>query len=150
MKKVVSALMCVVMVLCVSMSAIAAAPGRSFETIYFEDGSYATIEIVVEDAVQINRATSSKNGTTSYVYHNPNGKTMWIFTLKASFSYNGTTSKATRAAVTSKISDSSWSLDSKSSDYSGDTAYGDASYSSPDDSYDVSLSLSCDEDGNIY
>lgn len=149
MKRVVSALMCAVMVLCVSISALAAAPERRVKTIYFEDGSYATIETIIEDEVRIDRANSSKSGSTSYTY-SKGGKKAWTFTLRGSFTYNGTTSKATKASVTSSISDRTWSLDSKSSDYSGDTAYGDASYSSPDDSYDVSLSLSCDEDGNIY
>lgn len=126
---------------------IYALDGRDIEKIYYTDGSYATIETKVFSQ-ELSRGTSSRNAQKTFT-HKRGSQVLWKFTLNATFTYDGSKATASKSTVTSSISDKAWSCDNKSTSRSGSTAYGDASFSCATASKDVSLSLTCDKNGNI-
>ena len=120
------------------------------EVIHFENGDFATIEtIVYDDASLYAVERSSRSSSKVYTYNNRLGNTLWTFTLRATFSYNGTTSSVSSCSTSSSIKDNTWSCDDHYAEESGNTAYGYGSFSSSVDSKDVTLSLTCDKNGNI-
>lgn len=120
------------------------------EVIYFENGDFATIEtIVYDDASLYAVERSSRSSSKVYTYNNRLGNTLWTFTLRATFSYNGTTSSVSSCSTSYSIKDNTWSCDDHYAEKSGNTAYGYGSFSSSVDSKDVTLSLTCDKNGNI-
>lgn len=151
MKKIVSILLSLVTLLSVSLTALAADTPQIMtnrEVITFDNGDYATIETIIDDISVMSNERASRSSSKTYTYRNSAGSTLWSFTLKASFSYNGSSS-VTRASTTYSISNSSWSCDDHYATESGNTAYGYGSFSSSIQSKDVELSLTCDKNGNI-
>ncbi len=93
------------------------------EVIYYDDGSYTVITVQTESAVT--RATNYRNGSKDFRHYDSGNTLCWKATLTATFSYNG--SSATCTAVNSfnvTIYNSDWSVGSKSTSRSGNTAYG--------------------------
>lgn len=151
MKKIVSILLSLVTLLSVSLTALAADTPQIMtnrEVITFDNGDYATIETIIDDVSVMSNERASRSSSKTYTYRNSAGSTLWSFTLKASFSYNGSSS-VTRASTSYSISNSSWSCDDHYATESGNTAYGYGSFSSSIQSKDVELSLTCDKNGNI-
>lgn len=152
MKKIVSILLSLVTLLSVSLTALAADTPQIMtnrEVITFDNGDYATIETIIDDISVMSNERASRSSSKTYTYRNSAGSTLWSFTLKASFSYNGSSSSVTRASTSYSISNSSWSCDDHYATESGNTAYGYGSFSSSIQSKDVELSLTCDKNGNI-
>lgn len=151
MKKIVSILLSLVTLLSVSLTVLAADTPQTMtnrEVITFDNGDYATIETIIDDVSVMSNERASRSSSKTYTYRNSAGSTLWSFTLKASFSYNGSSS-VTRASTSYSISNSSWSCDDHYATESGNTAYGYGSFSSSIQSKDVELSLTCDKNGNI-
>lgn len=141
MKKLLAMMLCLSMLL---PSALAAAPQtvQNSEVIWYEDGSYAEI------VTTISFARSTLAADKDYTYKNSSGKKVFSYTLHGEF--DSTTTKATRASGSATIYMSGWSLSSHDEYCSGSTAYGDATFDGPNNvSRDVSLSLTCDKNGNI-
>lgn len=115
---------------------------QSTETIWFQDGSHA--EIVT--TIPLTRGTLSAD--KQYTYTNSNNKKVFTYTLHGEF--DSSTHKATRASSIYTCYLSGWSLSSHNEYCSGSTAYGDATFKGPGSaSEDVSLTLTCDKNGNI-
>lgn len=86
------------------------------DVIYFNDGSYITIEIV-ED---YGRTTARK--TKNYVYRDSDGEEQWRASLIGTFTYNGTTATCTDSSCDVTITNTAWSATSKTVGKSGASA----------------------------
>lgn len=121
----------------------AAADVATGDTIYYEDGSYAVI-------TQGSATRSSTDKEKSYIYYNPQGQRCFTYTLYASFTYNGVTSSADSCHYRAAIHRQGWDMKSHSEYVSGSTAYGRAVFTGPNgETRNVSLTLTCDKNGNV-
>ncbi len=116
------------------------------ETIYFEDGSYAVIETVVDE--HVTRASKNKKASSTYTYYNSNKVKQWSLKLSASFSYNGSEAKATEATI-SRTVDHGWACSSKSATRSGATATGKGTFKKGEQQKSCSIKLTCSSTGKI-
>ena len=115
------------------------------ERIDFEDGSYAIVTTVTSN-VQRSVTGDSK----IYTHYDGNDKRCFSYILYATFSYDGEESEAETVDYDVDIYQRGWDISSHSEWTSGDTAYGRAVFTDPDGGrHSVSLSLTCDEDGNV-
>ena len=122
----------------------------SEEIIYFDDGSYITIEISSIDT----RATSTKTGNKVYTYRNSDGTQQWKATLTGTFTYTGSSSTCTSSSCNVSISDSDWYTISKSASKSGNSATASLTMGLKYlgvtvDRVSISLKLTCDQNGNL-
>lgn len=120
------------------------------DIIVCDDGS--TLTITVFEAPT--RSTNTKSGSSVYVMRNSNGVEQWRCVLNATFTYDGTTSKATLASAQFTSSDSNWYEDTLYTYRSGNTAYGKLTVGKKllgvtVGTYNYTLTLTCDKDGNL-
>lgn len=120
------------------------------KTIYFEDGSYATVEITACGT----RASGSITGTKTYNYYDSNSVRQWRAVLTGSFTYTGYSATCTSSSMDVMIYNSECYVISKSAGKNGSTANGSATIGKKllgvtVSSTPVSLSLSCDANGNL-
>lgn len=149
MKRALSLLLVSAILLCV-IPVQSSAVERKLETVYFNDGSYMTVEIITSGT----RASGSLSGSKPYTYYNSNGSAQWKATISGSFTYNGSGATCTSSSVDVTIFDSDWYTISKSSSKSGNTAsasvtMGEKRGGVTVTKVPVSLSLSCDKNGNL-
>jgi len=95
---------------------------------------------------------SSKTATKSYSCLS-NGKVLWSFTLKATFTYNGSSAQCTAASCSNIINDKAWSL-STSASRSGSMASGSVTakekyFGITTSTISKTLTLKCNASGNI-
>lgn len=131
----------------VSAAAVAAAPEN---TIYFEDGSYITIELSVDET----RASSNKTAKKTYVYRDSNGAEEWRAVLSGTFIYTGTSSLCTAAGCSVSITDTKWHEISSSATKSGNSALAEVTMALKFlgitiDEESISMRLTCDANGNV-
>ena len=93
-------------------------------------------------------------GDPKYEYFSANGDLAWKVTLKATLTYDGFTSRCTSVDnLAVNIYDSDWSVLSKSSSKSGNTATGNVTMAKQfligSGNVPVILILSCDKNGNL-
>lgn len=144
MKRILSLMAVLVLCLSVLMSTASAA-NQTGERIDYEDGSYA---IITTGAAGLTRATCNESKT--YTYYNPSNQRCFSYTLYASFTYNGITSSADYVNYNAAIYRQGWDILKHNEYTSGKTAYGSATFTGPTGTqYPVSLSLTCDKDGNV-
>lgn len=134
------------LILCLqAVLTVAFASDRMTERVSYEDGSYAIITTV---AASLTRAGIADSKT--YTYYNSSAERCFSYTLYATFTYDGRTSTADTVAYDIGIYLRGWDNDSHSEWTSGSTAYGSAVFSGPNgESRPVSLSLTCDKNGNV-
>ena len=118
--------------------------------VHYEDGSYLTISVYEFPA----RSSNTKSGYKRLIYTDANGTEMWRCVLNATFTYDGTTSKATLASAQFTSSDSNWYEDTLYTYRSGNTAYGQLTVGKKllgvtVGTYNYTLTLTCDKDGNL-
>lgn len=123
---------------------------NQMETIYFEDGSYMTVEVITKGT----RASGSTSGSKPYTYYDSDGSAQWKATLSGSFSYIDSSATCTSSSVDVTIYNSSWYVSSKSASKSGNTASASVTMGKKMAGVTVmtktlSLSLSCDKNGNL-
>lgn len=123
---------------------------RNVETIYFEDGSYMTVELIRNWS----RASSSVTGSKPSTYYNSDGVAQWKAVLTGSFTYTGSSATCTSSSMDVTIYDSSWYVISKSSSKSGSKAIGSAIIGEKTGvtsvaKIPVNLTLQCDANGNL-
>lgn len=148
-KRVLSCVLIVLLFFTIVPMSIRAAE-RDVETIYFEDGSYLVTEIITNGS----RASGSVTGSKPSTYYNSSGTAQWKATLTGSFTYTGSSATCTSSSMNVTIYDSSWYTISKSASKSGNTAYGSTSIGEKVGGITVtkvpvSLSLTCDANGNL-
>lgn len=145
------------MILCLSLTALiipSAAADREAEgqVTVFDDGSY-TITVIEYDQPQAGNAVLSTQNSTGGVktssHYNSSDELMWVFRLYGSFTYNGTTAKATAANCSYTIYDNSWSFIEASTSCSGATATGTGSFRLLFFPYTVTLDLTCSPTGAL-
>lgn len=152
MKKRITQLFAALMLLSLlSVQALAADSNSYVE--YYSDGSYGVFTVET-DNFAIARAAGTKSGTAKYENFSANGNLAWKVTLKATFSYNGSTSTCTSVDnVAVNIYDSDWSMLSKSSSKSGNTATANVTMGRAQlvgtAKVPITLTLSCDKNGNL-
>lgn len=149
MKRTLCAVM-VTLLLLGAMPVCGIAAEYNTETIYFEDGSYLVVEMIPNCA----RASGNLTGSKPSTFYNSDGDAQWKVTLTGSFTYTGSSSSCSSSSVSVTIYDSSWYVVSKSSGKSGNTAtasvtMGRKSLGVTVQKVPVSLSLSCDANGNL-
>ena len=146
MRRIISTASIVLLAMQLFLStAYAVGPSTTESRIDYEDGSYAIITTVTPGAV---RAAVADEKT--YTYYNPSGKKCFAYTLYATFSYDGRTSRALSCDYDIGLSPDGWDIDSHDEWTSGNTAYGEAVFIGPGGTErEVSLSLTCDKDGNV-
>lgn len=133
------------MVVSITAPTTAYASDEVSERIDYEDGSYAIVTVHTAHATR-----STASDSKEYIFYNRSSELQFIYTIYATFSYNGVTSSATSCKGYLDFYTPDWSCDSHDEYTSGNTAYGDASFSSTGGlTVPVSLSLTCSRNGTI-
>lgn len=117
---------------------------------WLEDGSRIETTIVVQDS----RAAGTKTASKIQRRIDNSGNVDVEMTLTATFTYDGTTAKATSASVSATIYDSSWSVDYKYTTRASNTATATVKLSLTTLGIVVSeathtITLTCTPDGTI-
>lgn len=140
MKRVFSVAAALLLCLSLLVNTAAAFEGPYTERVDYGDGSYAIITTI---STGTSRATTSDSKT--YTYYNSSNQRCFAYTLYATFTYNGTTSSADAVAGGANFYLHGWNIDSHS-----EWTSGSAVFSGPNgESRPVSLSLTCDKNGNV-
>lgn len=116
----------------------------------FEDGSYMTDMLSIQEG----RASGTKTGTRTRSYYASDNTLLWQVVLTGKFSYTGSSSSCTSSSVSANIYSSDWYTVSKSASKSGNTAsanavIGEKLLGVTVDKVNVSLTLSCNANGNL-
>ena len=140
----------VVIVLMVAIFPLPALASGDAETVYFEDGSYMTIEIFCLQS----RASEQVSGSKQYTHYGDNGVALWRAVLKGNFLCTGTNSTCTYSACDVTIYDSAWYTISKSPAMLGNQAtceltMGRKVLGITVSRVPVSMVLTCDANGNL-
>lgn len=148
-KKCISFFVTFLLVICLLPVETFAAENR---VVYYDDGSYDVITITVD--MKATRATGTKTGMITKDRRNSDGELEWRASMKATFTYDGSTSRCTSVDSPSVvIYDNTWSLDSKSCSKSGNTATGNITMAKKlllgSGKVPITLTLSCDKNGNL-
>lgn len=151
MKRMVWAIICCALISAL-MIPVASASEMSddAEVIYFEDGTYLRIVIIESQT----RAAGTEAGQKYYDYYSSEGTLLWRVILKAQFSYDGTSSECISASSVVLIENDEWYTISKTASKSGNTATGKVTMGRKMlgvkvDERSVTLSLTCDKNGNL-
>lgn len=123
---------------------------RPLETVYYDDGSYMTVEIITNMA----RTTWSVTGSKQYTYYDGNSVSQWKAVLTGTFTYDGSSSNCTSSNVDVTIYDSSWYVISQFASKTGNKAnasvtMGEKLVGGTVTRVPVNLSLECDANGNL-
>lgn len=148
-KKCISFFVTFLLVICLLPVETFAAENR---VVYYDDGSYDVITITVD--MKATRATGTKTGMITKDRRNSDGELEWRASMKATFTYDGSTSRCTSVDSPSVvIYDNTWSLDSKSCSKSGNTTTGNITMAKKlllgSGKVPITLTLSCDKNGNL-
>ena len=120
---------------------------------YNDDGSYfvTTVEIISSS-----RATAQTvSGIKNVHLYNSSDELVWTHTIVGTFTLvKGVSVQCTNSTYSSTIYDDSWSLTAHDNYYSGNIAYGTATYKKKvlfitTNTYDVNAGLKCDVNGNF-
>ena len=120
------------------------------ETIYLSDGSYIVVRLYEHGT----RASGTVSGGKEYTHYDSSGASNWKVVLSGTFNYTGSGSTCTASSVNVTIYDSSWYTISKSASKSGNKAtgsviMGEKLTSGTVTRVPVSLTLTCDANGNL-
>lgn len=108
MKRFISLLMLVIVIVGIVPVAVGAEE-NNVHVIYFEDGSYMTVEVLPWKM----QASGSTSGGKRYTYYDLDGVSQWRADLTGTFSYNGSSATCTSSSVDVTIINSGWYVISK-------------------------------------
>lgn len=114
---------------------------------YLSDGSYIITTTEVVESIQPFAAEKTISGKKVHRHYNASDELMWSFSVHGTFTYNGTTAKATAASYSYSISNSDWSFKSASASYSGATATATGTFKHGIFSHTATVSLTCSPTG---
>lgn len=114
--------------LCLNIMISPAVAIETGQRIDYEDGSYA---IIMTGTGSMTRAV--RNDSKTYTYYDSLGQRCFFYLLWASFTYNGTTSSADDVDFDIHIYRDGWEISTHREYTSGNTAYGSATFTGPDD-----------------
>lgn len=144
-------LLCYVLIFALAVGVLPMyANANETETIYLDDGSYITVELITYGT----RASGSVSGGKQYTHYDGSGSQNWVAVLNGSFTYNGSSATCTSSSVNVTIYDSAWYVVSKSASKSGNTAIGAVTMGMKSVGVTVmqvpvNLTLTCDANGNL-
>jgi len=123
---------------------------NSSEIIYFDDGSYITIELSMQET----RASGTKTGTKTYIYRTSNGTEEWRAVLTGQFQYTGTSATCTMSTCNVNIINDNWNIVSRNASINGSSALADLTMGYKvlgitTKKHTVNMSLTCDANGNL-
>ena len=148
MKRFISLLMLVIVIVGIVPVAVGAEE-NNVHVIYFEDGSYMTVEVLPWKM----QASGSTSGGKRYTYYDLDGVSQWRADLTGTFSYNGSSATCTSSSVDVTIINSGLYVISKKASKSGNTASASVtmgcSYDGIMTTIPANLSLKCDKNGNL-
>lgn len=151
MKKIISAFLLCVMLL-VPFNVFASESNSDAQYIeYYEDGSYAIIEIV--DSGIATRATGVTKSKT-YTYYNSDNERDWTVTVTGTFNYDGKTATCTKSVTSSEIYNNSWKVTASNASKSGAKATGTFTVKKywlgiPTKTENRTVTLTCSKDGKF-
>ena len=151
LKRLIVFCLSVMMFSSVGISSAGAANIKPIEQgiLYFEDGSYLTIDVIEFDSV-LTRGTSVVSGKKIGTYSNNSGETLWTITVNGKFTYNGLSATAIDASYSYQIYDSAWSLKSANAYCSGNRAIAEGTFHGGFLlNRDVTVTLTCSPDGKL-
>lgn len=122
------------------------------EVTYFADGSYLVTIITEEPAnAQARGVTQTKNGQKSTYYYSSTNKLLCSLTVYGTFTYDGTTARATNASYSYTVDHSFWSFDSGTTAMSGAKVVATAvfKYLSFVQTKSLSVTLTCSPTGSL-
>lgn len=155
MKKIVSVLLSVIIMLSLSAPAFAVDSVNNENTVveYFEDGScfITTITVVEENSTY---ATNTKTFTKTISYKDEDGIVCWKATLTATFRYTGSSATCTESDVTYTVSNSKWKITSATASKSGNTATADVTAKRytlgiPVETLNRTITMTCSANGTV-
>lgn len=127
MKKIITITLIIALIGCntflsIPVSAATDNPESTIE--YLDNGDY--IETVITDDTSNSGislySTNTTTKTKTKYYKNSSGTVLWSVSIKATFSYDGSTSKCTSCSHSTTSPASDWSIKSASHSKSGNTA----------------------------
>lgn len=149
MKRTFAMILACAMILCVMPISVQGA--QTHTTVeFFEDGSY-NVTTIEESAGRM----MTKVGSKKTSHYSSNHELEWVITVTGEFLYDGTTSTCTYASgVVTIVYTAGWYFISDHSSWSGNTAnyyvtFGQKALGVTIDRPTCSVSLSCDENGNL-
>lgn len=113
----------------------------------FEDGSYMVRE--VRQTVSKARA-STTSGAAIEIYYDSTGTKIFGVAVDGTFTYDGSTATANSSSCVVYIFDDSATYVSKSTYTSGDTAYGVGTVKYLSKNRSLTVTLTCDKNGNLF
>lgn len=126
MKRLFSVFVCLIVLFSVLQVNVLAAEINDESITYFEDGSYCVSTITEElNPLQPSYLTASfktKTGTKTSKYYNSDNVLCFTVKVTGTFTYNGSTAKATAASYSYSIGNTAWHFSSGKATYSGATA----------------------------
>lgn len=127
MKRILSGVLLIVLSfsLCAFPALAVDTPETTTGVIYFEDGSYLTLELVVYQS-SLARASNTVSGGKTGNCRDADGNLLWDFTVHGTFTYDGTT--ATHASYSYNIYNSAWRLKSAEAYCSGNQAIAEGKF----------------------
>ena len=124
--------------------------------IYNDDGSYIVISAVESIELTDSRSLQgSKFGKKDMTHYSADGNVVWVYTLRGYFTYeSGVCAECTDAIDSYDIENSAWSVSESESFCSGNQAVANATFVEKflfvtTDTVPVSLTITCDEYGNL-
>lgn len=150
MKRVLSCILLVAMLICVFPMNCYAMEDNSKTVTYFEDGSYE-IEKIETRAM---RSAGSVTGTKTKTRYASDGTLDWEAVLEGTFTFNGSSATCTSSSCDVSVYDNAWYTVSKSAGRSGSSAtasvtMGRKSLGVTVEKVPFSMKLTCDADGNL-
>lgn len=115
----------------------------------FEDGSYVIIETVLHNSKVSLFASKSKTASTNCTYYTATNEKEWVFTVTGTFSYNGTTAKATDVSSKATIYNKKWSVSSHKDSKSGAKVTSTYTFKYQGTTKSFTKGLKCSADGKI-
>ena len=126
MKRLFSIFVCLIVILSALSINTFAAEVKEESITYFEDGSYCISTITqAPNPMQPNYLAASaktKTGTKTSKYYNSDNVLCFTVKVTGTFTYNGSTAKATAASYSYSIGNTAWHFSSGKATYSGATA----------------------------
>ena len=158
MKKLIIYIACVLLIMSIFPASAFASNAEVLTTsdiTVFDDGSYCvtTISEKREPTYGLLKALatrSNKTASKTTASYNSNGQKLYSVTVTGTFSYDGSTSKATSAEYSYSIMNSTWKFVSGSAGCSGNTATATCKFKCGIAySRTLSVSLSCSPNGTL-
>ena len=158
MKRILAILMLTVLSLALLAPGVAASGASATDgaasVIYYDDGSYAVVTVAASPVVTYAN-TYQVTGWKTFDLYNDKNELQWTYKLIGTFRVvEGESVTCISSTYESTIYDSHWSLTDHSNSYSGNMAYGTATYKRKvlfvtTNTQDIDLALGCDRYGNI-